>query len=217
MSRTPRPPRSFWFAHVVRATVGNFLGLVFRVRLVGRENIPDGGVILAGNHISYADPMLLWCRSPRPTHFMAKSELWDSNILGWGLDHFWAFQVKRGQADRTAVVTASTYLKDGEQVGIFPEGTRNFDGSAEAQAGVAFLAIRNSVPVVPVGIAGTDRIMPPGSRLMHFPRIVISFGEAIGPESFTEGGRGERVAAMTGEIMRRIGEQVEVARRERER
>ncbi len=91
--REPRPPRSFWFAHVVRATVGVAVPALFRTRLLHRERVPrSGGVILAGNHVSYADPILLWCRSPRPTHFMAKRELWGTWILGWGLDHFWAFR-----------------------------------------------------------------------------------------------------------------------------
>jgi 1-acyl-sn-glycerol-3-phosphate acyltransferase len=217
MSRTPHPPRSFWFAHVVKAVAGGLLGLLFRVRLVGAERIPPGGVILAGNHISYADPVLLWCRAPRPTHFMAKSELWESGVFGWGLDHFWAFPIRRGEPDRAALTQAGAYLKAGEPVAIFPEGTRNFDGTAEGQAGAAFIAMRNSVPVVPVGIAGTDRIKPPGSRMIHFPRVVMSFGDPIDPAAYSEGGRSERVAAMTAEIMRRIGEQVERARGEADR
>lgn len=212
MSRVPNPPRSFWFAHVVRATVGALLGAVFRTRVIGRENLPErGGVVLAGNHISYADPVLLWARSPRPVHFMAKSELWDSTLFGTGLDYFWAFPVNRGEADRTAIAKASEYLKSGEPVGIFPEGTRNFDGSAEAQGGAAFLALRNGVPVVPVGIAGTERIKPRGSRGIRFPRVVISFGRPIDPESFT-GARKERVEAITRQLMLRIGEEVERAR-----
>lgn len=212
MSRTPHPPRSFWFAHFVRATVGALLAALFRTKVVGRENLPaSGGVVLAGNHISYADPVLLWIRSPRPVHFMAKSELWESTFFGTGLDYFWAFPVNRGEADRAAITQASDYLKAGEPVGIFPEGTRNFDGSAEAQGGAAFLALRNGVPIVPVGIAGTDRIKPKGSRAVHFPKVVISFGEPVLPESF-EGGRKERVDAITARVMLRIAEEVERAR-----
>ena len=212
MSRVPHPPRSFWVAHLVRGTLGVFLSALFRTEVVGRENLPaTGGVILAGNHISYGDPVLLWCRSPRPVHFMAKSELWHNDVLGWGLDHFWAFPVNRGASDRAALATASDYLKAGDPVGIFPEGTRNFEGNAQAQGGAAFLAMRNEVPIVPVGITGTDRIKPPGTPWIHFPKVVISFGKAIDPAGF-EGGRKERVGAMTTEIMRRIGEEVAHAR-----
>lgn len=208
MSRVPHPPRSFWFAHLIRATGGALLAALFRTQVIGRANMPaSGGVILAGNHISYADPILLWCRSPRPVHFMAKSELWESTVFGTGLDYFWAFPVNRGEADRTAITKAGDYLKAGEPVGIFPEGTRNLDGEAEAQGGAAFLALRNSVPIVPVGIAGTERISPPGSRGVRFPKVVISFGRTIDPEGF-EGARKGRVDAITAEIMRRIGEEV---------
>lgn len=213
MKHAPKPPSRFWLAKAVRATAGRLVPALFRTRISGAEHIPDCGVILAGNHISYADPVLLWLRAPRPTHFMAKSELWESAVLAWGLDHFWAFPVKRGEADREALVRASALLKAGEQVGIFPEGTRNLDGSAEAQQGAAFLAIRNGVPVVPVGIVGTDRISPPGSRMIHFPKVTISFGEPIDPAAFAQGKRGERVQAMTAEIMRRIAEELDVAKR----
>jgi 1-acyl-sn-glycerol-3-phosphate acyltransferase len=208
VSRIPHPPRSFWFAHLIRATVGALLAALFRTKVIGRANMPDaGGVVLAGNHISYADPILLWCRSPRPVHFMAKSELWESTLFGTGLDYFWAFPVNRGEADRAAITRASDYLKAGEPVGIFPEGTRNLDGEAEAQGGAAFLALRNGVPIVPVGIAGTERISPKGARGIHFPKVVISFGKTIDPQAF-EGPRKGRVEAITAEIMRRIGEEV---------
>lgn len=211
--RTPKPPKRFWFAHVVRATLGKFLLLLFRVRFLGRENLPaTGGYVLAGNHISYADPMLLWCAAPRPTHFMAKKELWESDLFGWGLDTFWAFQVDRGRSDRNAIAQAAAYLKAGEPLAIFPEGTRNFTGEAEAQGGAAFIALRAGVPIVPVGIDGTERIKPPGARFLHFPRVTISAGPPVRCEDFAGLGRKETVEAMTAEVMRRISEQVEQAR-----
>ena len=213
MTRISKPPRSFVFAHVVRATVGAVISALFRTRVVGAENVPaTGGVVLAGNHISYADPVLLWCRSPRPVHFMAKSELWRITWLGWALDQFWAFPINRGESDRAALTRASAYLKAGEPIGVFPEGTRNRDGAAEAQGGAAFLALRNGVSVVPVGLANTERIRPEGTKSMRFPRVVISFGAPIDPSSIPPGGKKERVEAMTTEIMRRIGEQVSNAR-----
>lgn len=211
--RPARPPRTFRFARFLRVSAGKVLLAAYRVTLLGRENMPSsGGVLLAGNHISYGDPVLLWCRVPRPTHFMAKSELWESRVLAWGLDHVWAFPVNRGQADREAIGRASAYLEAGEPVGIFPEGTRNLEGTAEAQGGAAFLALRAGVPIVPVGIAGTDRIRPAGTRIPRFPKVVISFGTPIDPSSFTEGGRKEKVDAITAEIMRRIAEELARAR-----
>ncbi len=212
--RTPHPPRVFWIAHIVRATLGRLLLLIFRVKLVGRENLPaSGGYVMAGNHISYADPVLLWCVVPRPTHFMAKTELWSNDFLGWCLDKFWAFPVDRGNADRTAIAKAGAYLKSGEPVAVFPEGTRNFAGEAEAQGGAAFLAMRSDVPLVPVGISGTDLIKPHGARRMRFPRITVSVGTPIRAADFDGLGRKEVVGAMTAEVMLRITGQLANARK----
>jgi len=215
--RTPKPPRSFWFARVVRVVLGVPLKAAYRVTLRGAENLPaTGGVILAGNHVSYADPILLWCRSPRPVHFMARADLWEHNIVGWGLDHLWSFPVRRAAADREALSRASDLLQGGEVVGIFPAGSR-FAAEGESHGGAAFLSIRNNIPVVPIGIAGTEKILPRGARLPHFPRVTISAGDAIDPAQFTQGGRKERVEAMTNEIMARISEQVELSRKAADR
>ena len=210
--RSPKPPKDFWLARLVRATVAKLLLLVFRVRLLGRDHLPDGGAVLAGNHISYADPALLWSAAPRPTHFMAKSELWEHDIIGWGLDMFWAFPVVRGRSDRTALAKAAAYLAAGEPVAIFPEGTRNREGDAEAQGGAAFIAARAGVPLVPVGIDGTERIRPKGSKFVHFPRVTISVGRPVRAEDFPGLGRKETIEAMTAEVMRRIGDEVQHAR-----
>ena len=205
--------KGFLLARVLRATVAKLLLVLFRVSLCGAENIPaSGGAILAGNHISYGDPVLLWCKSPRPTHFMAKSGLWDVHWLGWSLDHFWAFPVHRGTADREAIQVATKLLGLGELVGIFPEGTRNLDGQAEAQGGVALIAMRANVPVIPVGIAGTEKIRPAGTKSIRFPKVTICCGKPICPDEIAGEGRKERVEAMTAQIMKSIAEQVDRAR-----
>lgn len=193
------------FARFVRATVGRLLLALYRTRSSGWANVPSGGAILAGNHVSYLDPALLWCLTPRPTHFVAKIELWDTGWLGWALDHFWAFPVHRGAVDREMISTATTLLAGGELLGMFPEGTRSSSGEelGEAHGGVAFLAIRAGVPVVPVGIAGTEKALPRGAKYPRLSRVRFVFGEPVYPEAF-EGSRKERTEAMTAEIMRRI-------------
>lgn len=208
-----RDPASFRFGRFVRATAGRLLLAVFRVRFLGTENVPATGAILSGNHVSYGDPVLLWCGSPRQAHFMAKRELWDIRWLGWALDQFWAFPVRRGEADRASIQTATELLKAGELVGIFPEGTRKHEGMGEAQQGAAFIALRAGVPIVPIGIVGTDKIKPRGQRFMRFPRVTIAYGKPVTAEEFAEMGRKERVEAMTARVMERIIEQIEVAGR----
>lgn len=205
---------SWSFARIVRGTAGRLLVAMFRVRSLGADRLPEPPYILAGNHVSYLDPALLWCVAPRPVHFMAKTELWDIGWLGWALDQFWAFPVNRAGADREAIATATRLLGEGDIIAMFPEGTRQRDGSGElgeAQGGVAFIAARAGVPVVPVGISGTDKAWPPGKKLPRFVRVTMSYGEPVHPDDF-EGGRKERVAAMTAELMRRIDHELHVAR-----
>lgn len=191
----------------LRATLGRVVLAAYRTRFIGTENIPEGGAVLAGNHVSYLDPVLLWCGAPRPVHFMAKVELWESRPLGAALDRLLAFPVHRGAPDRAALVRATTLLQSGELVGIFPEGTRQDAESGElgeASEGVAFIALRAGVPVVPVGIAGTERALPRGARIPRFPRVTFRFAEPVHPEDVPAAGRKERVDLMTHEVMRRI-------------
>ena len=136
---------------------------------------------------------------------MARSSLWKHAFLGWCLDRFWAFPVERGTADRAALTKANNILLSGEPVGIFPKGTRNVSGEPiEPQDGAAFIASRAGVPLVPVGISGTGKIRPKGSRRIHFPRCTIAVGEPVLASDFEGLGRKETVAAMTAEVMRRI-------------
>lgn len=201
-------------AYLMRATLGKVLLALYRTRFVGTENLPaEGGYIVAGNHVSYLDPILLWCGAPKPTHFMAKKELFDAPVIGWGLRRLWAIPIRRATADREAIGRATALLKHGEVIGIFPEGTRQragAEGDAElgqAHAGVAFIAMHAGAPVVPVGISGTERALPRGSWFPRFPRVTVSYGPPVRPEEFADLGRKERLEAMTAEIMRRVAQQ----------
>lgn len=209
--------KRYLLARFVRATFGRLLLLLFRTRVIGKENIPSAGALLAGNHVSYMDPMLLWCASPRPVHFMAKRELWDTEVIAWGLPRLWGFPVSRGEPDRAAITTATELLKSGELVGVFPEGSRSADGGdtmGEAHGGAAFIALRAEAPVVPVAFVGTEKVWPKGARLPRLARTWIHVGTPIDPASvFPEGGRKERVQALTREMMQQIGDLLESARR----
>lgn len=202
-------------ATVMRPIAWPVFMAAFRVRVIGRENVPvSGGAILAGNHVSYMDPVLLWEFAPRERpHFMAKKELF-KGLIGWLLKEFYAFPVVRGSADRAAITTATKYLENGELVAIFPEGTRSSDGEAgEAHGGVSFIAMRAGVPVIPVAFVGTDKVLPRGQKLIRPARVTIKFGAPIDPASFTEGSRKERMEALTATIMVRIAEELDAARR----
>ncbi len=209
---------SYALGRVVRATLGRIVPLLFRTLLIGAGNIPPGGALLVGNHVSYMDPVLLWCVSPRPVSFMAKRELWDSRLIAWALPRLWGFPVSRGEADRQAIATATGRLGAGMLVGMFPEGTRADDpagGLREAQGGAAFVALRAGVPVVPVAFAGTENVWPRGRKLPRLARVTIRVGEPLDPSTvLPEGGRKERVEALTSVIMDAIGRELAAARKD---
>jgi len=203
------------FARLLRATVVPLLLAAYRTRFLGVGNVPEGPVIFAGNHVSYLDPALLWSGAPREMHFIAKEELWSIGWLGWALDRLWVIPVKRSSADREMIAAATSLLARGESIGMFPEGTRSRDVSSDelgsAHGGVSFIALRAGVPIIPVGIAGTDKALPAGAKLPRFPRVTMLFGEPVRPEHF-EGDRKQRMEAMTAELMKRIAASRDAAR-----
>jgi glycerol-3-phosphate dehydrogenase (NAD(P)+) len=130
----------------------------FRLRRLGREHIPDGGVVLAANHRSFLDPFAIGCCLPRPIYFVAKQELFRNPILGWFLNAMGAFPIRRGESDEESMETARGLLERGEAVVIFPEGTRIRAGSlAKPKRGVGRLALESGAPVVPIAITGSER------------------------------------------------------------
>ncbi len=134
--------------------------ILTRFRVEGMYNIPrTGPAILVCNHISITDPAVLIGTIQRHVHFIIKEELLEHPVFKVILPHGKPIPIKRGSADRVALRQAEAYLKNGEVVGIFPEGTRSHRGGInEAQAGSVFLAQRSGVPIIPIGITGTEGI-----------------------------------------------------------
>ncbi|WP_413380453.1 lysophospholipid acyltransferase family protein [Alkalihalobacillus sp. 1P02AB] len=133
-----------------------FLSTAYKVNIKGKENIPDeGSVLLCCNHISNFDPPLLGSYIKRPIHYMAKQELFEKPILKSLLPRLKAFPVKRGMSDKQALRTAIQYLRDGEMLGLFPEGTRSKDGKlGKGLAGAGFFALRSNATVIPCAVIG---------------------------------------------------------------
>lgn len=177
---------------------------VRRMEVRGAEYIPiQGGLVLASNHRSYWDPVIVGCALPktRRVYFMAKAELFQIPLLGLIIRNLGAFPVKRGGADRSAIRTALEYLTSGEAVGIFPEGTRNKqDGMLEPHLGAAMLATRAGVPVIPVAIIGSRGFLG---------KVKIIFGDPIHLDQEAPEGRVKRanrndLAEMSVMIMNRV-------------
>ncbi len=150
-----------------------FLGL----KKEGIEKIPQKGpVIVASNHISNWDPIMVGISLTRPVHFMAKVELFNNKILGKLLTALHAFPVKRGAADRKAIRQALELLEEGKVLGIFPEGARKkVLPDAQVQNGVALLALKSGAPIIPIACIGTDKDFPLG----WFRPLLVKVGDPV--------------------------------------
>ncbi len=147
--------------------------LLYPCEVSGLENIPEGACLFCGSHSHFADPVLmaLAVGGHRPIHFMSKEELFRNKWFGGFLTKLGAFPVDRDGADISAVRTVMKYIRAGEDVGIFPEGTRvDHDGDVQAKTGAAHLAAKLRVPVVPVYISRGKHI---------FKKARIIFGQPI--------------------------------------
>ena len=129
----------------------------FRLRRLGTEHIPEGGVILASNHRSFLDPFVIGCCLGRPIYFVAKQELFKNPALGWILNCLGAFPINRGASDEESMDTALALLERGQAVVIFPEGTRIRTGSlGSPKRGVGRIALESGKPVVPIAVTNSE-------------------------------------------------------------
>jgi 1-acyl-sn-glycerol-3-phosphate acyltransferase len=199
----PGPPRRWELLAYgfVRTLVAGLCTLLWRIEVVHPERVPDSGAcVLAPSHRSFLDTPFLACVTRRRIRFMGKAEMWK---YGWSAKFFSAlggFPVDRGGADRAALRAAEAALQGGEPLGMFPEGTRRSGPVVEdLHNGVAFLAARMAVPIVPIGIGGSERIMGRGRKLPRLGRVVVIVGEPIHPPDRAPGASVRRgdVAALT--------------------
>jgi 1-acyl-sn-glycerol-3-phosphate acyltransferase len=149
------------------------------IRSVDEQNMPlSGGVLVAPLHISHLDPPAVACGMKRRLRFMAKDELFHNKLFGALITSLGSFPVKRGETDTESIRRAISLLEEGEAVLIFPEGTRG-DGESiqELSRGVAMLAKRTNVPVIPVGVIGTNIVMPRGKARGQKHLTTLVYGE----------------------------------------
>lgn len=156
--------------------------VLFRLKARGQESFKklQGGSIIASNHKSYLDPIVLGLTAPRPIIFMAKSELFAYPLFGQLIKALYAFPVERGRVDKQALRYALEALKKNQLLGIFPEGTRiKEDLIAPFKPGLALLVSLSGSPVIPVAIVGTDKIFHWWGPLPFFSKIRVVYGEPI--------------------------------------
>jgi 1-acyl-sn-glycerol-3-phosphate acyltransferase len=198
-----RRPARYWIA----ASLGReYLRLLAwrRVRIEGANHIPDGGPLLvASNHTSNRDPMVLGAYFPHTLFAMAKREMYANRLFAWFLAGCNCIPVDRGGADRRAVSRALHVLRQGRRLLIFVEGTRSRDGAMHrAEAGVGFLARKSGAMILPIAISGTDGH---GRRrgILRRREVVLSYGEPFAADLTAPGGDSaiadqiaERIAAL---------------------
>ena len=168
-------PRESRLYDVFRPLAKGFISLRYCVTSFGEENIPQkGAFILAANHISALDPVMIISRCPRTLHFMAKDELFKNPVFASFLKKMNVFPVKRQTSDKRALEFAKRIISSGWVLGIFPEGSRIKDASPKrAKNGVSYLAAKTKADVLPVSI-----YKAPGVRKLR-PQITIRFGKLI--------------------------------------
>ncbi|MCC9737783.1 1-acyl-sn-glycerol-3-phosphate acyltransferase [Streptomyces sp. MNU89] len=194
--------------------LGPLLRLTFRPRIQGLEHVPeDGAAIVAGNHLSFSDHFLMPAILHRRITFLAKAEYFTGPGLKGRLTAAFfrsigQIPVDRSgrQAGQTAITEGLKVLGSDELLGIYPEGTRSHDGRLyKGRVGVAVMAIRAGVPVVPCAMQGTFEIQPPGRRLPRPGRVTIRFGAPMDFSRFAGMERERAVLrAVTDEIMYEI-------------
>lgn len=191
---------------VVRKVVEGIYHCIYDLHFEGMENIPkNGGVIYASNHRSYHDPVFITMRVPKKFCYMAKKELFRNKIFGKFITMLGAFPITRGTGDMAALDNAIDKVRNGQNLVIFPEGTRSYDGKVgKGKTGVALVAAKAGVDVIPVGICFE------GPKLTFRKKVTIKFGKPISAEKLhIEGTSSKDLRVIKNTIMDSIRELVE--------
>jgi 1-acyl-sn-glycerol-3-phosphate acyltransferase len=167
-----------------------------RVRIEGLDHLPaEGAFILAPVHRSNVDFGLASLVTTRPMRFMGKDSIWKSGLLGRFVSMLGAFPVHRGAADRESLRVCTSVVAGGSPLVMFPEGQRRSGPIVEDLFdGTAYVAAKTGAPIVPLGIGGSERMMPKGAKFLHFTKLVLILGEPIPVPPAGEKGRLPRSA-----------------------
>ncbi|HVJ96686.1 MAG TPA: lysophospholipid acyltransferase family protein [Acidimicrobiia bacterium] len=197
---------------ILKAVLTPIVRICVRVKVEGREHLPKkGAVIIAANHRSFLDSIFIPMIVHRRVTFVAKAEYFDDAKTAWFFRGCGQIPIRRegGSASERALASATEVLQKGGVFGIYPEGTRTRDGLLHrGHTGIARLSLQNDVPIVPVGLIGTDNVQPVDRKMpVLFQHVTIRIGEPIDPARY--GGRAnDRMALreLTDEVMYEIGQ-----------
>lgn len=209
--RVTKPGRNTWWNRFLygffRQLVSNTLRIYTRGTVEGKEHLPEGAFVLAPVHRSYIDtPISSWVQFRR-LRYLGKDTMWKYEWLGKLFTAMGAIPVHRGSIDREALKRCLAALEAGEPLVIFPEGERK-DGPEVHPLldGAAFLAAKAGVPLVPVGIGGSDRAMPRGAKFVYPHRVHVIVGE---PFMVDTNDRGRATREQLGEATARLHSEIQ--------
>ena len=190
------------FYRITRPIVTSICRVLWRVRVSDGANLPrDGGFILAPSHRSIFDVPFSAYITKRNVRFLAKEELFRKPALNWLFTKLGAVQVERGTADRGALRVLETALREGSPVALFPEGTRASGPEiAPLFDGAAYLAVKLGVPIVPVGVGGSEQILAKGKILPRLHRVAVVVGTPVFPPPVEGRSRRSATTKMTAEL-----------------
>jgi 1-acyl-sn-glycerol-3-phosphate acyltransferase len=173
--------KSLWIYKISQWIGLIFCKLYFRLSGEGLDNIPiSGPALLVSNHASYIDPFLDGGMLSRPIHFMARSDLWNVKFLAWWIPRVGGIPIRRAGIDRKAIQVTLDYLKKGEIILIYPEGTRSIDGKLQpGMPGVGMIAHMAKVPIVPIYISGSYTAYPRNAKFSKPKKIKVFYGPPL--------------------------------------
>jgi 1-acyl-sn-glycerol-3-phosphate acyltransferase len=208
MIKTKHSKAYFILFRMIQILLMSIFALLYRVKRIDFDKIPrKGKLILCSNHISYLDPVIIAAYAPRCIYFMAKKELYNNRFLGSLVSFLNAFPVNRRTLDRRTISTSFDILKDGNVLGLFPEGTRSTDGILrKGKKGMGFIAAHSKTPVVPVAITGANKIVQKPHKRIYFPKIKIIAGEVIDVKDILrKNSKKEAITIIVEKTMQEIG------------
>ncbi|GLI25956.1 1-acyl-sn-glycerol-3-phosphate acyltransferase [Agromyces rhizosphaerae] len=205
-----RATRPGFVYFLVRGILRPLALLVYRPTITGREHVPrTGPVVIASNHLSLIDSIVIPIVAPRPVQFLTKSDYFTgTGVSGWISRAFFeaigAVAVERGAGSQAqaALDRGRDVLESGSAFAIYPEGSRSTDGLLyRGRTGVAWLSLATGAPVVPVGLIGTEAIQPVGTRWPRVRPVEVHFGPPIVPDAEASETSGRARRELTEQVM----------------
>ena len=192
----------YWFGKFLLTL---FFKIFCKIKFKDQQKIPsEKGIIVASNHVSYYDPFAVGTGLKRKIHWMAKKELFEEKFIGPLISLMASFPVDRENLDRGVLKKSLQIIKDGDALGIFPEGTRSEDGTiGEGNKGVAVISLMSGAPIVPAALVGSLHCLVRTTPFPKFQRILVKYGDPIYPDQF-EGKKKEKIEKITQKVMESI-------------